>query len=77
MEFGLYLVYTCHQVTPIVILFYSVYSQQIEDFTESVGDLGTASRAFAQAKERTTNNIKYLQRNQADLTEWLVDITQP
>ncbi|XP_067940049.1 aminopeptidase Ey-like isoform X2 [Watersipora subatra] len=45
--------------------------EQVEAFVKMTGDLGTATRAFEQAKERTQNNIKYLERNQEALTDWL------
>ena len=44
---------------------------QIEAFTQTVDDLGSANRAFAQAKEKTQANIKYLERNLDDLRQWL------
>jgi len=49
--------------------------QQIEMFMNSQDDLGVASRAFAQSKEGAQNNVKYLQRNLQELTNWLS--TQP
>ena len=49
----------------------------MEAFTKMKGDLGTATRAFAQAKERTQNNIKYLEKNQAALTQWLNNNANP
>ena len=44
---------------------------QIEAFTQTVDDLGSANRAFAQANEKTQANIKYLERNLDDLRQWL------
>lgn len=38
---------------------------------EEQGDLGVATRAFTQTKERAQNNIKYLEKNLEALTTWL------
>lgn len=40
------------------------------------GDLKTASRAFAQAREVTQSNIKYLEKNYDKLSSWLKTMCQ-
>ena len=50
---------------------------QIDAFMNSQQDLGVASRAFAQSKERAQNNVKYLQKNLQTLTDWLSTATSP
>ena len=50
---------------------------QINVFMNSQQDLGVASRAFAQSKERAQNNVKYLQKNLQTLTDWLSTATSP
>lgn len=44
---------------------------QMVAFTEKIDDIGTASRAFDQAKEKTLANMRYLERNLDDLKDWL------
>ena len=49
----------------------------MEAFTREKGDMGVATRAFAQSRERTMSNIKYLEKNQKDLKTWLQDNITP
>mgnify|MGYP001801540955 CR=1 FL=1 len=61
----------------IIKMFESTLLLQIDAFMNSQQDLGVASRAFAQSKERAQNNVKYLQKNLQTLTDWLSTATSP
>lgn len=57
----------------LILFVASVIPMQLEDFLKSHPNMGSGTRAFQQAIEKTKGNINWMDQNYPIVKQWLAD----